>query len=58
MRSQDVLLLFLNADINECLSEPCQYGGTCYDAINGYACTCMRGYEGSDCETGLYDHVS
>ena len=39
-------------DINECDSSPCQNGGTCADAVNGYDCTCLDGYTGDDCETG------
>ena len=40
-------------DINECASNPCQNGGTCTDAVNGYTCACVAGYTGSDCETGM-----
>ncbi len=31
-------------DINECLSSPCQNGGTCIDLENSYACYCPDGY--------------
>ena len=39
-------------DINECVSNPCQNGGTCTDQVNQYACTCVPGYEGTNCQTG------
>ena len=41
-----------NTDIYECLSSPCQNGGSCYDQVNGYFCTCQQGYNGDECETG------
>jgi hypothetical protein len=40
------------ADVDECASSPCQYGGTCVDGINGYTCNCAPGYTGVKCETG------
>ena len=50
------------ADIDECASSPCKNGGTCID-LNaewtssssgftvGYACQCMAGYTGEQCNT-------
>ena len=42
----------LFVDIDECASGPCQNGGSCTDQVNGYACQCVDGYFGTNCETG------
>ena len=39
-------------DIDECSSNPCLNGATCVDGTNGYTCTCVAGYTGTNCETG------
>lgn len=33
-------------EIKECLSHPCQNGGTCIDLLNTYKCSCPRGTQG------------
>ena len=38
--------------VNDCLSSPCQNNATCTDDINSYNCTCLSGYEGTNCENG------
>lgn len=40
-------------DINECAGDPCENDGTCNDIINGYYCTCVNGFTGLICETGI-----
>lgn len=38
-------------DIDECLSQPCQHGGSCIQpTINMYRCMCTPGYTGTNCE--------
>ena len=46
--------LIIIPDINECSSNPCQYGGTCVDGINRYSCNCAAGYTGKNCNTSEY----
>ncbi|KAF1526594.1 Neurocan core protein, partial [Eudyptula minor] len=38
------------ADIDDCLSSPCQNGGTCIDEVNSFVCLCLPSYGGSRCE--------
>jgi hypothetical protein len=35
--------------VDPCATNPCQNGGTCDAAINGYQCTCQPGFDGADC---------
>ncbi|CAC5397185.1 unnamed protein product [Mytilus coruscus] len=46
------------ADIDECVAKPCQHGATCKDQENGYKCSCLPGYAGSNCDTGLRKELS
>jgi len=40
--------------VDECASNPCQNGGVCIDALNGYTCTnCPTMYGGIHCEFGI-----
>lgn len=37
-------------DLDECLNDPCQNGGTCHNQDPSYICDCPRGYYGKNCE--------
>lgn len=37
-------------DLDECLNDPCQNGGTCHNQVPSYICDCPRGYYGKNCE--------
>ncbi|XP_078671849.1 MAM and LDL-receptor class A domain-containing protein 2-like [Branchiostoma floridae x Branchiostoma belcheri] len=37
-------------DFDDCLSNPCQNGGTCQDGLGQYMCTCPSGWHGTQCE--------
>ena len=43
--------IFFIIDANECVSNPCQHGGTCFDLVNGYSCLCSPYWNGTNCET-------
>ncbi|VDI63030.1 Hypothetical predicted protein [Mytilus galloprovincialis] len=40
-------------DINECKPNPCKYGASCMNEVNGYTCVCKPGYEGKNCEIDI-----
>ena len=46
------LITFIFSDIDECVSAPCQNGGTCTDQVNSYVCQCAPGYTDLQCQTG------
>ena len=54
-----IILFMFFSDINECSSNPCQNGGSCFDSVDFYNCTCLPGFEGVNCENGklLDDHI-
>ena len=41
------------SDIDECVSSPCKNGAQCTDHIDGFNCSCVAGYTGNMCETGM-----
>ena len=49
---EDKSVIFV-LDVNECKSNPCENGGTCTNAVNGYTCKCVPGYTDKTCRTGL-----
>ncbi|XP_078398784.1 fibulin-7 [Cetorhinus maximus] len=36
-------------EMNECVSNPCQNGGICVDAVNQYTCSCPNSWTGRHC---------
>ncbi|MCI4387913.1 hypothetical protein PGIGA_G00079470 [Pangasianodon gigas] len=40
-------------DGDQCLSSPCQNGGTCKDGMSSYVCWCPIGFNGKNCELEL-----
>ena len=45
-------MTIIYADVDDCLSNPCQNSGICNDAVGLYSCNCINGYNGTHCETG------
>ena len=48
--------LYLVVETLPCASNPCQNGATCFDnnGGSGYVCLCPAGFEGTNCENGMY----
>ena len=44
-------------DVDECTTRPgvCQNGATCANAVGGFDCLCVNGFEGDLCETNVDD---
>lgn len=40
-------------DHDDCLSNPCQNGGGCHDALQNFTCTCHPGFTGTHCEVDV-----
>lgn len=40
-------------EVNECNSNPCHYGSTCIDLVNGFKCECPAGFSGSLCDLNI-----
>ena len=49
-----MVLYFGVSETNECLSSPCQNGGTCSHGVDVYTCACVDGYSGTNCQNGQH----
>ena len=47
-------IVIFSPDINECLLNPCQFGGTCINTVGSFICQCPPGRSGAFCGGGLY----
>lgn len=45
-------------EIDECASNPCLNGGTCFNRINEYTCKCKEGCSGVNCVLGNVWHFN
>uniref|UniRef100_A0A674JZW4 Coagulation factor IX n=1 Tax=Terrapene triunguis TaxID=2587831 RepID=A0A674JZW4_9SAUR len=41
-------------DGDQCNPNPCKNGARCADDVGSYVCWCPAGYEGRNCELGMY----
>ena len=46
--------LLLLTDINYCANATCKNGASCVDRLNNYTCSCVPGFVGDHCETGMH----
>ena len=40
---------------DDCASQPCVNSGICQDKVDGFACECVAGYKGDQCEINIDD---
>ncbi|XP_061133570.1 protein crumbs homolog 1-like [Syngnathus typhle] len=40
-------------NVDECVSAPCQHGGSCQDLVNSYQCLCSDGFTGVHCDVDI-----
>lgn len=45
--------MLYNVDIDDCMENPCNNGGTCKDGVASYTCVCPKGFTGGDCEISM-----
>ena len=45
---------FFSQDVDECASNPCEHGATCNNLVDKYTCNCTEGYDGYNCQHGMY----
>lgn len=41
---------YCEANVNECISQPCVNGARCVDDVNGFRCVCLDGFAGLTCK--------
>ena len=46
------------SEINECIPDPCQNKATCTNLVNDYNCTCVLGFNGTNCENSMSHYMS
>ena len=49
-------VIFFPPDFDECSSNPCLFGGICFDDINDFQCICQEGITGKRCDEGKRKH--
>ena len=47
MYNVQIKCCIVNADIDECLSDPCHSNATCNNTDGSFKCTCNPGYSGN-----------
>jgi len=45
--------MFVLLEVDECASNPCQFGGRCVDSLQHYTCLCTERRTGNNCQYGL-----
>ena len=51
--SVEAFIFCLASDIDYCSNASCKNGASCVDGMKNYTCSCVVGYTGDQCETGI-----
>ena len=43
----------LESEVDHCINNPCENGGTCYNTTKGHICICPEYFSGNNCQTGI-----
>ncbi|KAM7434936.1 hypothetical protein ABFA07_015040 [Porites harrisoni] len=46
----DIIHYICEKDVNGCASNPCKNGATCANTVEGFNCTCTKGFQGEICD--------
>lgn len=53
--NNDVIMLSLSSDRDQCQPNPCLYGGNCTNSLGGFLCSCPDRRHGNMCELQASD---
>ena len=51
---QQLFILVISSDTDDCYPNPCFNKATCRDEVNNYTCACGAGFEGRHCDNSKF----
>ena len=53
-----LIVIFIDAEIAFCYSNPCNNGGSCVEGHGTYTCICRKGFKGNTCDGKITRHAN